>query len=47
MPASHFGLEMHGGVLDVEVGGKWASYRMDGFDGPTPRLTSFGTRAAR
>jgi len=47
LPSSHFGLEVANGILDVEVGGKWASFRMDGFSGANPRLTSLGTHAAR
>ena len=47
LPSSHFELEVQGDVLDVEVGGKWASFRMSGFDGSTPRLSSLGTHVAR
>jgi len=44
MPSSHFAIEARGSVLDVEVGGSWASYRMDGFGGATPKLVPLGTR---
>jgi hypothetical protein len=47
LASSHFGLEVRGGVLDVEIGGKWSSFRMDGFDGVAPRLTPLGTHATR
>jgi hypothetical protein len=47
LPSSHFELETSGNVLDVEVGGSWSSFRMDGFSSATPHLTSLGTHATR
>jgi hypothetical protein len=46
LASSHFALELRGNVLDVEIGGKWSSFRMDGFAGASPQLTPTGTRVA-
>ncbi len=45
MPANHFGLETRGRRLDVEIGGKWLSYRMTSFDTDNPSLKFREVRA--